>query len=93
MEFVLVYEDDTGRFKRTLPLLHCPLPRIAATFELLEVPRGALHPAWTDWRARAYPNNVFADDDASRDERSLAHMVRGILDLSGLKFDSEGRLL
>jgi hypothetical protein len=41
----------------------------------------------------AYPDNVLADgDEASADECSLAHVVRGILDLAGLKFDAEGQL-
>jgi len=26
-------------------------------------------------------------------EKALVHVVRGILDMAGLKFDSEGRLL
>ena len=34
-----------------------------------------------------------ADDKATElHERALAHVVRGILDLSGLKFDADGRL-
>jgi hypothetical protein len=42
----------------------------------------------------AYPDNVIAGDPTRDfDARALAHVVRGILDLSGLKFDAEGRLL
>ena len=42
---------------------------------------------------RVYPDNVIADDTATEmHEPALAHVVRGILDLSGLKFDADGRL-
>ena len=36
------------------------------------------------------PDSVIADP--SFDQRALAHVVRGILDLAGLKFDADGRL-
>ena len=41
-----------------------------------------------------YPQCVI-DDDRHRylDKRALAHLVKGILDLAGVKLDSEGRLL
>ena len=36
---------------------------------------------------------MIADDTAAEmHEPALAHVVRGILDLSGLKFDADGRL-
>jgi hypothetical protein len=33
------------------------------------------------------------DPDMALDERSLAHVVRGILDMAGLSFDADGRLI
>ena len=42
---------------------------------------------------RVYPDNVIADDTAAEmHEPALAHVVRGILDFSGLKFDAHRRL-
>jgi hypothetical protein len=41
----------------------------------------------------AYPDCVLGDPDAGIEEQALAHVIRGILDLAGLKFDVEGRLL
>jgi hypothetical protein len=31
--------------------------------------------------------------EPSLDQRALVHVVRGILNLSGMKFDAEGRLI
>ena len=33
------------------------------------------------------------DLNSSKDDRALAFLVRGLLDLTGLRFDAEGRLL
>jgi hypothetical protein len=42
----------------------------------------------------AYHDDVIAGDpDIDFDARALAYLVRGILDMAGLAFDSEGRLL
>jgi hypothetical protein len=42
----------------------------------------------------AYPDNVIAANSCIHfDDRSLAHVVRGILDLFRLTFDNDGRLL
>jgi hypothetical protein len=44
-------------------------------------------------RQIAYPECLIRQEDACTDERAVAFLVRGILDLAGLKFDAEGRLL
>jgi hypothetical protein len=41
----------------------------------------------------AYPDYVVNSKEACSDERALAAAVRGVLDLAGLKFGAEGRLL
>jgi hypothetical protein len=41
-----------------------------------------------------YPDEVIAENpDKNFDKQSLAYLVRGILDIAGLAFDNEGRLL
>jgi hypothetical protein len=37
-----------------------------------------------------YPDSIFADARSDFARRAGAHVVRGILDLAGLKFDAEG---
>jgi hypothetical protein len=45
----------------------------------------------------AYPDDIvrvaIADNGRGYDDYALAHVVRGVLDLAGLTFDSDGRLL
>jgi hypothetical protein len=42
----------------------------------------------------AYPDFVIAGtDDPGFDKIAVAHVLRGILDMSGLRFDAEGGLL
>jgi hypothetical protein len=49
------------------------------------------HPAKLD--DPPFPDDVIAGDpNRNFDERALAHVVRGILDLAGLKFDADGRI-
>jgi hypothetical protein len=61
--------------------------------ELVERAAMAVH--WNqDDEHIAYPDDVIAsDDEFDFDMRALAHVVRGILDLAGLQFDVEGRLI
>jgi hypothetical protein len=61
--------------------------------DLIQLAAVAIHwnsPAFVD--DPAYPNYVIASDE-DIDVRVLAHVVRGILELSCLKFDADGRLL
>jgi hypothetical protein len=39
-----------------------------------------------------YPDSVIADPSSDFEQRALAHVVRGILDLAGVKFDADGRI-
>jgi hypothetical protein len=49
---------------------------------------------WNVEEGPPYPDDVIAGDHESDfDTRALAHVVRGILDLAGLQFDAEGRLI
>ena len=42
----------------------------------------------------AYPDDIISGNPEERfDARALAHVVRGVLDLAGLKFDAEGRCI
>jgi hypothetical protein len=41
----------------------------------------------------AYPDCVINGPNEDFDRRASAHVVRGVLDLAGLKFDPEGKLL
>jgi hypothetical protein len=56
--------------------------------------RAAVSVYWNSGRAKlSYPDFVIAKDDRwpSMDDRSVAFLVRAILDLAGLSFDHEGR--
>ena len=51
---------------------------------------------WNDEGPRngpGYPDDVLRTAPGCYATHALAHVVRGILDLTGLKFDAEGRLL
>ena len=41
----------------------------------------------------AYPEHVCNDPERGFDDKALAHVVKGILDLAGLKFGADGRLI
>jgi hypothetical protein len=41
----------------------------------------------------AYPDNMLNDPRAPYFQRALAHVVKGVLDLAGLKFDADGRCI
>jgi hypothetical protein len=57
------------------------------------VVRAAMAVHWNQARLDdpAYPDYVM-NNKACSDDRALAAVVRGVLDLAGLKFDVEGRL-
>jgi hypothetical protein len=56
--------------------------------------RAAVAVHWNSGHTKvAYPDFVIADrEDPSVDALSLAFLVRAVLDLAGVMFDSEGRL-
>jgi hypothetical protein len=54
--------------------------------------RAAIAVHWNGDNVLPYPNDVISGNE-NFDYRALAHVVRGILDLAGLKFDADGRLL
>jgi hypothetical protein len=58
------------------------------------VVRAAMAVHWNQFGLNdpAYPDHVM-NSKACSDQRALAAVVRGVLDLAGLKFDVEGRLL
>jgi hypothetical protein len=41
----------------------------------------------------AYPDDVLNDPKTSRSQRALAQLVKGVLDLAGLKFDADVRCI
>jgi hypothetical protein len=58
--------------------------------------RAAIAVRWSlpcDLDEPAYPDCVINGPNEDFDRRASAHVVRGILDLAGLKFDAEGRLI
>jgi hypothetical protein len=54
-------------------------------------PCGKTEPAYPDWVLVGH--DIKVDIEFGYDQLALAHVVRGILDLAGLTFDPEGRLL
>lgn len=90
-------DGDEGRDALNAQLAHdteAILARPVSTWaDLIQLAAIAVH-----WNSpvrlvdSGYPDDIIASDEAI-DERVLAHVVRGILKLSGMKFDAEGRLL
>lgn len=59
------------------------LVRVAIAVNWNSTPRGT----------PSYPRNVINDPKAPMYEKALAQVVQGVLDVAGVKFDGEGRLL
>jgi len=66
---------------------------------LAEICRHGRTDAENDWNAPgdvgdpAYPHNIISGSAEGYDALALAYLVRGMLDMAGLGFDRDGRLL